>query len=155
MSFRIEGLSPDRFRHLFGLSDEALAQHNAVRHVATNNPGLPDRICLRDLDIGESAILLNYEHLPTSSPYRSSHAIYVWEDAKEATSLTDIVPDVMKRRMIALRAFDEADMMLTADLATGEEIAATIKEMFSASSVRYIHAHYAKQGCFAARIDRA
>ncbi|WP_319531927.1 DUF1203 domain-containing protein [uncultured Cohaesibacter sp.] len=155
MSFRIEGLNPDLFRHLFGLSNEALAQHNAVRHVAQTSPGLPDRICLRDLQVGESAILLNFEHLPTNSPYRSSHAIYVWEGATKAEVLIDQVPDVMQHRIIALRAFDKDDMMLSTELATGENIAMTINEMFADSQVAFIHAHFAKHGCFAARIDRA
>jgi len=59
MSFRITGLAPDPFRHLFGMTDEELAKHGAKRYVADTKPGFPDRIELRDAEPGETVILLN------------------------------------------------------------------------------------------------
>ncbi len=32
MSFRIRGLDPSPFRHLFGLTSEELAKHGAIRY---------------------------------------------------------------------------------------------------------------------------
>lgn len=43
-SFRIRGLSPEPFRPLFGLSEEALRQRGAVRYVVDEKPGFPDRV---------------------------------------------------------------------------------------------------------------
>ncbi|TCP94508.1 uncharacterized protein DUF1203 [Sphingomonas sp. PP-CE-1A-559] len=71
MSFRVQGLDPDQFRHLFGASDASLAQAGARRYVVDAKPGFPDRIAVRDLEIGETAILINYEHQPADTPYRS------------------------------------------------------------------------------------
>ena len=81
MDFRITGLSPESFRPLFGLADTELARHGAVRRLVDCKPGYPDRIELRDADIGESVLLVNFTHLPVATPYRSSYAIYVREGA--------------------------------------------------------------------------
>ena len=45
--------------------------------------------------------------------------------------------------------------MLAADVVPGREMRSVIDAMFADANVEYIHAHNAKPGCFAARIDRA
>ena len=59
MSFRIRGLAPSLFSHLTGLDEAELTKHGARRYVVDTMPGFPDRIGLRDLEIGETAILLS------------------------------------------------------------------------------------------------
>ena len=46
-------------------------------------------------------------------------------------------------------------MMVDADLAEGREVEAAIRRLLGNPAASYIHAHYAKRGCYAARIDRA
>ena len=48
MTYRIQGLDPRPFDHLFGLSDDELAEHNARRVTVTNKPGFPCRVSLED-----------------------------------------------------------------------------------------------------------
>ncbi|MDO9489141.1 MAG: DUF1203 domain-containing protein [Sphingomonadaceae bacterium] len=155
MSFRILGLDPAPFRHLYGLPDDALARHGAQRMVAPAPNSFPDRIELRDLDPGETAILLNYEHQPADTPFRSRHAIFVREGAEAAFDAVDVIPEPIRIRPISLRAFDAAGMMIDADLADGAAIAPLISRFFADASVAYLHAHYAERGCYAARIERA
>ena len=155
MSFRITGLSPEPFRHLFGLSDRDLVQHGARRYVADKTPGFPDRIELRDAEPGEKLILVNYTHQPADNPYRASHAVFLIEAAEAAYDRVGEVPEVLRRRQISLRAFDGEDFLVDADLAAGEAIETTIERLFLDPRVAYIQAHYAKPGCFAARVDRA
>lgn len=155
MAFEMFGLEPADFSPLFGLSEEALAEQSIVRILVDECPGYPDRIGLRDMAVGETALLLNYEHLPVNSPYRSRHAIFVSEMPQEAAHYVNEVPDVMARRILSLRAFDDKGHILHADLATGEEIEAMIEAFLRDPSVVYIHAHYAKPGCFAAEIRRS
>jgi hypothetical protein len=45
-------------------------------------------------------------------------------------------------------------MLCDADLAEGNQIATTIDRLFSNEAVAYIHLHFAKPGCYAARADR-
>jgi len=155
MSFRITGLDPAPFRPLFGLSDAALAAHGVSRHVVTEKPGFPDRIEVRDAEPGDTVLLLNFEHQPADTPYRSRHAIFVREGATEALDLVDAVPEAIRLRPISLRAFDAAGNMVDADLVDGAEIEPLIDRYFANAEIAYLHAHYAKRGCFAARIDRA
>ena len=155
MSFRIRGLSPDKFHHLFGLSDAALRTHGARRWTCTHHPGFPDRIELRDLEVGEAAILVNYVHQPADGPYRSSHAVFVREGATVPYDRVGEVPDVMRIRPISLRAFDESGEMVGAELGDGAALAEAIARQFERPDAAYLHAHYAVRGCFAARIDRA
>jgi hypothetical protein len=155
MSFRIVGLSPEPFRHLYGLSDAALAAHGARRCRVDKTPGFPDRVEVRDLEPGESALLVNYFHQPAETPYRASHAIFVREGAERAYDAVDTVPDVIRTRTISLRAFDAAHLMVDADLADGAQLPALIERFFANPAVAYLHAHYAKRGCYAARIERA
>jgi hypothetical protein len=155
MSFRITGLPAANFQPLFGLSDAALKSRGVLRRIAGRKPGFPCRISLQDAEAGESVLLLNYEHQPALSPFRSSHAIYVREAARETYQAEDQVPEVMGSRILSVRAFDGDGMLLESDLTDGSRLEAMIGEFFANPDVAYLHAHYAKPGCFAARIDRA
>lgn len=155
MAFRISGLDPAPFRHFYGLADEELRHLGVQRRVADSTPGFPDRIELRDLDSGETALLLNYVHQPAETPYKASHAIFIREGAETAFDAVDQVPEVIRIRPISLRAFDDAGEMVDADLVDGREIEPLIERLLADRSVAYLHAHYAKRGCYAARIVRA
>lgn len=154
-SFRVQGLNPSLFRRLYGLSDAQLAAENIVRSRVDAFPGFPDRVGMRDMEPGETALLLNFEHLPVESRYRSCHAIFVCEGAEEAFAVTGEVPDVLKRRIVSLRGFDVRGFIVDADLAEGDGIELLIRRLFENPAIDYIHAHYAKRGCFAGLIERA
>lgn len=151
--FIIRGLDPAPFAPLFALDDEALAALEA-RRVVASGAGFPCRVSLEDAAPGETLILANFEHLPVASPFRSRHAVYVREHAGAPAEYRDAVPEQFRRRMLSLRAFDADGMMVDADLADGREAEATIERMLAAPGVAYLHAHFAKPGCFAGRIDR-
>ena len=155
MSFRIKGLGSEPFQHLYGLDDKELARHNARRYVADRKPGFPDRIEVRDAEPGESLLLVNYVHQPANTPYRASHAIFVREGAMETYDRVDEIPEVLRVRPISLRAFDREDLMVDADLVEGRDLEDLIARFLSNPHVVYLHAHYAKRGCYAARVERA
>lgn len=155
MTFRIRGLDPGPFQHLFGLPADELGSRGVVRCLVDDKPGYPDRIEIRDAEPGESVLLLNYTHQPADNPYRSSHAIFVLEGAQAAYDHVSEVPQAMRIRPMSLRAFDRDDLMVDADLVDGREIEGLIGRLFADPRVAYLHAHYAKRGCYAARIDRA
>ncbi|HEY1724419.1 MAG TPA: DUF1203 domain-containing protein [Steroidobacteraceae bacterium] len=155
MNFRVSGLAVGQFAPLFGLPEEALSARGVVRRIADCTPGFPCRISLRDADVGESVLLLNYEHLPVHSPYRSSHAIFVREFAIEATPAINEIPPVLHKRLLSARGFDDAGMMIEADVVEGSRLRLILDRLFDDARIRYVHLHNAKPGCFAARVDRA
>lgn len=155
MDFRIRGLDPAAFTTLHRLHDEELAAHRAVRCIADSKPGFPCRVTLEDAEPGERVLLLNYEHLPVETPYRSRHAIFVREGARDPWDATNAVPPALASRLLAIRAFDDGGSMVDAEIAEGAHAPGLIERFFRDARVAYLHAHFARRGCFAARIDRA
>ncbi len=156
MSFRIIGLDVDQFRPLFGLRDADLHARNTRRVIAdAAKPGFPCRVSLEEAAAGESLLLTNFEHQAAASPYRSAHAIFVRETASETFDRVDVVPELMRSRLLSIRAFDDRGMMLDADVVEGANAEVLIERLLSRSVAAYLHAHFAKRGCYAARIERA
>ena len=155
MTFMISGLDYQPFAHLFGMSDTQLEARSIVRRIVDERPGFPCRVSLEDAEVGETVLLLNHEHLQVASPYRAAHAIYVRENARRASLEVDEIPDVMRTRLLSIRAYDSDGMMVTADVAQGNQVDSVIRHMFGDARVAFLHAHNAKAGCYAARIDRA
>ncbi|MBS1104020.1 DUF1203 domain-containing protein [Gluconobacter sp. Dm-62] len=154
MSFRITGLDPALFRHLYGMSDADLSDRNVRRHTADRLSGFPDRVELRDAEPGETVLLMNYIHQPEQTPYRSGHAIFIREGAEKRYDEIDTIPDSLGGRLIALRAFDALHDMIAAEIVEGTQLESLIGQFFNRSEIAYLHAHYARHGCYAARIDR-
>src|ERR1017187_5953955 len=119
--FRISGLPAQPFAHLFGLSDERLTAAGAERHVVDDASGFPDRIELRDAAPGESVLLVNYVHHAVANPYRASHAIFVREGASTTYDRINEVPEVLRIRLLSLRAFDRNGIMIDADVVDGSQ----------------------------------
>lgn len=153
MSFRITGLPYASFACLFTLTDEQLAERGAVRKVAASKPGFPCRISLTDAEVGEEVILVHHEHHAVASPFRASHAIYVRKDEQQYDAV-DRIPPMLRSRLLSLRAFDGAGMLVDADVTDGTQLEALIERQLAAAQVEYLHIHFAKPGCYAARVDR-
>ncbi|MBS0376273.1 MAG: DUF1203 domain-containing protein [Proteobacteria bacterium] len=154
MSFRIRGLDPRPFAPLWSVTDRELAAMAARRVRADRSPGFPDRVTLRDALPGEWLLLVNYEHQPAATPFRARHAIYLLEGAQQAFDAIDDVPPALRLRPLSLRAFDATHELVAADLAEGAGIEPAVEQLLHDPAVAYVHAHYAKPGCYAARIDR-
>lgn len=155
MTFQIHALPAEEFAPLFDLSDDALSARNARRMTVKTQPGYPCRVSLRDANIGETVILANHQHQPASSPYQSSHAVYVTQGAVETAPKPGEVPDMIRSRLISLRMFNDADMIVDGDVVDGEDLAQAMNKAFANDDVAYAHIHFAKRGCFAARATRA
>ena len=152
MSFRITGLPAEPFAHLFSLSDDELRARGAVRRIAEGNS--PCRVSLSDAQPGDELILVNYEHQPADSPYRSTYAIFVRE-GEEQYDRTNEVPEQLRRRLLSVRGFDDQGMLLDADVTQGTELESLIDRLFDNRKIAYLHVHNARYGCYAARVDRA
>jgi hypothetical protein len=154
MSFQITALPKETFSHLFALSDADLAKAGALRVQVTAKPGFPCRVSLADAEVGEEVILAHYEHQPAATPFRASHAVYVRPGIHTATPAPGEVPAMLRTRILSLRGFDDAGTLVAADLAEGGELEAVIARLLTDPRTAYLHAHFAKPGCYAARINR-
>ncbi len=154
MSFQLHALPMSEFSHLFALTDQELHQHNACREIVKAHPGTPCRVSLADAQVGETVILVNYEHQSADTPYKSRHAVYVREGVETAKPEPGVVPHVLQTRLISMRLFDANDMMIDADVVDGIDLVNVLDSAFLNEQVDYIHLHYAKPGCFAAKVTR-
>lgn len=153
MTYSITGLAPSSYAHLIGLSDRELAEHGAVRMVADSYPGFPCRVTLDDVAPGEAVLLVNHvSH--SGGPYHASHAIFVGEGARKAACFVDVVPPALDRRVLSVRAFDAAGMMVDAALVQPGDADAVFRRMLAEPAVDHLDAHNATRGCFAARVER-
>jgi hypothetical protein len=154
MSYRVLGLSPQPFRPLFDLPDDELHRRGACR-VIVDDPRLPCRVSLAHAALGEELLLLNFEHQPANTPYRSTHAIYVRKVAQQAFEAVDTVPEVLSSRLLSVRAFDVHHLMIDADVAEGTQAAEMFERFLDNPHTSYLHVHNARRGCYAARVERS
>lgn len=154
MSFRIAGLDPALFTDVRMKPATVLAAKGVERVRVQAANSAPCRVSLDDADVGENVLLLSYDHQPATTPYQQQGPIFVREAGARFEGV-GIVPPALERRTLSLRGFDRFHMMIEADLVEGAHAQDLIARFFANRQVDYIHAHYARRGCFAARIDRA
>jgi hypothetical protein len=151
--FQISALPVSKFSHLFGKSDEELRALGVIASVA-EGPGSPCRVSMRDAKAGERLLLLNHQHQDADTPFRASHAIYVIDGAQEARFEPGELAEAMRTRLLSVRAFNRDGMMIDADIVEGGAASEVFEQMLDNNDVAYLHAHYAKFGCYAGRVDR-
>jgi hypothetical protein len=155
VSFQISSLPRDQFDSLFTLDEAQLKARGAKRCIADRSPGFPCRVSLEDAAPGESLLLVPYTHQPADSPYRASGPIFVREAARRASPGVNAVPELLRRRLLSVRAYDVDASMVDADVVDGRELESVVERLFSGPEVRYLHVHFARPGCYACRVDRA
>lgn len=155
LAFRCVALPVAQFVALFGLTDQALIERGMRRMSADAKPGYPCRVSLADADPGESVLLLPFEHQPAHSPYRASGPIFVRERAVQAHPAIGEVPDALRMRLLSVRGYDRAGMMVAADVVEGRVLEPVIGRLFADPDTQYLHLHNARPGCFACRVERA
>ena len=154
MSFQVMALPSSLFSRYFDMSEEELRKHGGLMRIVDKRPGFPCRVSLEDAHVDERVLLINYEHQPSATPYRSRHAVYVREHAETAKCELGQVPELFRSRLISIRAFDHEGMMLDADVVEGRSLEASVERLLRGTAVEYLHLHYAKPGCYAARVER-
>lgn len=150
VTFRILALPPEPFAPLFGLPDAQLQARGIRRVVADACPGYPCRVSLEDAAPGEELLLLQHEHHPTASPFRASGPIFVRRAAHLARPAPGEIPELLRRRMLSLRAYDVDGTMRHAELCEGAALDTRLPQVLGLPEVRYVHLHHALRGCFLA-----
>ena len=128
-----------------------------VARTATSALGLPCRRCLLDSLPGEDMVLLSYNPFPPSasdSPYHNKSPIFV--HIKDCNRFDGRhLPQTQLNRMMSLRAYDESNMMLDADVADGKTVENVARRLLADDRAKYVNVHNAKHGCYAVTVERA
>jgi Protein of unknown function (DUF1203) len=126
-----------------------------VRRIADGRkPGYPCRVSLTDSEPGDELILVSCEHHAVDSPYRMRLAIYVREGEATYDAVNE-VPEQLRLRKLAVRAWDADAMMVGHELVDGCELESAIDGLFANPEAKYLHVHFASPGCYAAKVERA
>ena len=147
-SFQLVGIEHEAFESLFELSDAELENQGIVRRIADQYPGFPCRVSLEDAAVGDELLLLHYLHHSVESPYRASGPILIGRGQIQRVLAPGLIPDYVARRIMSVRAYDSAHMMIAAHVSDGVDVAGVLEQLFTDSAVAYVHLHNAKQGCF-------
>ncbi len=155
MTFHIRGLDAGAFAPLFQLGENDLRVIGAQRVYADESDAYPCRVSLTRVAEGAELLLLNHAHLTTpTSPYRAAGPIFVSRSAETARYQGEL-PPMLRDRFLSLRAYDPKDFIVDAEVAEGDDVVRQIERFFANPEVAHIDAHFARRGCFAARIERA
>jgi hypothetical protein len=153
-TFRIVPLARERFTELFALDDRTLANRGILRRTVPAEGGVPCRVSLEDARPGESVLLLPFVHHDVTTPYRASGPIYVREDARTAELEPGEVPEMLRRRLLSLRAYDARGMLVHSEVVQGADLELALGKAFEDAVVAYVHLHNARPGCFNCAVER-
>jgi hypothetical protein len=152
-TFQIQALPAASFAPLFDRDDEALRRRSIQRRIIDAPHEAPCRVSLQDAEVGEEVLLLPFAHHDHATPYRSSGPIFVRRAAQQARLNPAEVPDSLRRRLLALRAYDAAGWMLACDVAPGDALEKLLMPMLQLPDCAFVNLHYARAGCYAARAE--
>lgn len=62
---------------------------------------------------------------------------------------------MFRHRLPSVRGYDEAALMVAADMVRGEALEEAIRRLPGGTRVGYLHIHNTKPGCFNCRVDSA
>ncbi|MED2294676.1 DUF1203 domain-containing protein, partial [Bacillus thuringiensis] len=97
-NFQIVALQEKEFNNLFLMNEEVLKNIGAVKIIANKNPGYPCRVSLKDAEVGEEVILLNYQYHSVNSPYKASGPIFIRKGATTAKLDVNEIPHMLHHR---------------------------------------------------------
>jgi hypothetical protein len=79
----------------------------------------------------------------------------VREGAERTAVFLNEAPEALKVRSLSVRAFDADHWMVDADLCEGRDLDDLVRRLLTYDTVDYLQVHFAKRGCYAARVERA
>jgi hypothetical protein len=122
--------------------------------VVADGGGHPCRHCLEDGLLGETMLLVSYCPFATDGPYREVGPIYVHERACTRYAGHDVIPEQLRRRLLALRGYDRRGSMVAADVVEGKAMDGLLGELLGRPDVELVHVRNARPGCFACEVRR-
>lgn len=153
-NFQIIALEEKEFNNLFLMNEEELKNIGAVKMIADQKPGFPCRVSLKDAEVGEEVILLNYQYHFVNSPYKASGPIFIRKGATTANLDVNEIPVMLHHRYLSVRGYNIESMLVDARVTEGVNLRMMIDDVFDNKDVAYIHIHNAKPGCYNCLVKR-
>lgn len=153
-NFQFIALQEKVFKNLFLMDEEKLKNIGAFKMIADEKPGFPCRVSLKDAEVGEEVILINYQYHFVNSPYKASGPIFIRKGATTAKLDVNEIPDILHHRYLSVRGYNIDSMLVDARVTEGVNLRRMIDDVFDNKEVAYIHIHNAKPGCYSCLVKR-
>ena len=129
---------------------------NNVKIFNSERGGLPCRRCLNETAGGEDVLLGSYSLLRPGGVYWTPSPIFVHTGQCRRYDAVDHIPDIVRRRLVSLRAYGEDDMVLydLGVISDGRAIDAPLQHILADARCSYVNIHTAKPGCMLCRVER-
>jgi hypothetical protein len=135
------------------IADEARRSPGAVPAVAGDGP-YPVRCCLSDAQDADGVVLASVMPFRGESPYAARSPVYVHaERCSGYSENTGVIPEMLRGRLLSVRAYDGAHMLTGTEVLQGTELEGAIERLLDDGPGAYLHVHFAGPGCYACRID--
>ena len=140
-----------RFRET-GIDDGGNHLHRQV----ADHPS-PCRHCLAEAVRGEAVLLGSYHFGRPNGIYWTPSPIWVHAEVCGRFEHLDRVPEIVRNRLVSVRAYDAHDFCLydLGDVGDGRDVDALIQRCLGDSRTDFVNIHTARPGCFLCRVERA
>jgi hypothetical protein len=129
---------------------------NPLTPVVADKPAaFPCRHCLRDAEPGEPLLLASHSPFALPGPYKEVGPVFVHAERCERWRGGADVPAQLRRRLLALRGYDRQQTIVDAVVVEGAAMDSELERLLARGDVAFVHARFARTGCFACGIERA
>jgi len=136
-------------------ANDARRSPSAVPAAAGDGP-YPVRCCLSDAHDDAEVVLTSVMPFRGESPYAARSPVYLHaERCAGHAGQAGVVPEMLRSRLLSVRAYDDAHMLTGTEVLPGTELEGAIERLLGDAPGAYLHVHFAGPGCYACRIDRA
>jgi hypothetical protein len=153
--FRAIGMATQLARRVRASKRDPFGGKAEVR--VANDSGFPCRHCLKEAPLNSEVLLISYQPLIRQTPYAVRGPIFICGEDCSPYEYSQIVPEIVTRRQINLRAYDGSGAMLYgySRLVSGDDAKLHVAEILNAEGVHEVHAHTALHGCYLCKFMRA
>ena len=128
---------------------------NAVRRFPGDETGLPCRHCLAE-SAGQAAVLGSYRMARPQGIYWTPSPIFVHADSCPRYERRDEIPDIVRPRLVSLRAYDADQQVIygLGDVAEGRDCDGLLERCLADARTAFVNIHTARPGCFLCTVER-
>jgi hypothetical protein len=155
MELRIEALPTATAERIRRERRDELGNHDLPVVVADDKPGYPCRHCLRDAEIGEEMILFSHAPFATRSLYWSTGPVFIHAAACPRYAEVGRLPEVALARLLSIRAYDAGERIVVGEVTPGTDALPLVTSWLERPDVDHVKVHFARNGCYGFRVDRA
>lgn len=118
--------------------------------------GYPCRHCLKETLGGEEVLLGSYDLSRPRGIYWTPSPMFIHARECPRYGGVDHIPDIVRNRLVSLRAYDAADAVIydLGDVVDGRSADTVLTRCFTDDRCNYINIHTARPGCLLCVVTR-